>query len=142
MTDRIEEMLTDAGVRPSPVRILIARTLAEASAPMSALDIETALSTVDRSSVSRTLSLFAATHLIHTVHDGTGAVKYELCPTPGGHHTDHTHIHFHCRVCGTTECLPSMPVPAVQLPEGYETEEAEYVLRGVCPRCSRSGKGK
>ena len=140
--ERIEEIFRRAGVRPSPVRILIARMLAEATAPVSALDIETALTTVDRSSISRTLSLFAETRMVHTVHDGTGAVKYELCSSPEGSHAAHAHVHFHCRACGVTECLSSMPVPKVELPDGYEADEAGYMLTGLCARCSRSGKGQ
>lgn len=130
-----EEFLKNNGVKPSPVRLLVINTIADSDSPLSALDIEIRLATVDHSSISRSLNTLLDADLIHAIHDGSGAVKYECCPEPEHHGASHTHVHFRCRKCGRTECLPKIPVPRVTLPSGYEPEDANYILTGLCPRC-------
>lgn len=131
-----DEELMRNGVKPSPVRLLVINAIADSDAPLSALDIELCLSTVDHSSISRALNILLEADLIHAIHDGSGSVKYETCPEPEHHGASHTHVHFRCRRCGRTECLPAIPVPAVALPDGYSAEDANYILTGLCPRCS------
>lgn len=133
--EMLEHKMQEEGVRPSPVRLLVLGALAESEVPMSTQDIETALDTVDRSSVTRALGLFQKRGLVHAIADGTETVKYEICR---GHHTQsHSdeHVHFHCTSCGRTVCLSDTPVPAVELPEGYEARHSNYVITGVCPAC-------
>lgn len=132
----LEEKLIHNNIRPTAVRLLILREIEKAGHPLSALEIEMALETVDRSTITRTLSLLADADIIHPIHDTTSAVKYELCPS-GDHHTiADNHVHFHCRKCGRTYCLPSEPLPPVTLPEKYRAEHAEYVISGLCPYCT------
>lgn len=125
------------GIRTTPVRELIFRAIEGASAPVSSLEIEQILETVDRSSITRTLSLFAEKGLVHLIDDGTGSTKYEACPSPNHHHTSDMHVHFHCRSCGKTICLPDTAIPAVDLPEGFAADSATYLVTGLCPTCAR-----
>jgi hypothetical protein len=30
-----------------------------------------------------------------------------------------------------------VPVPAVDIPEGYRQESSSYIIHGICPECSR-----
>lgn len=136
---KIEDMLTAARVRVSPVRILVLRELDAASGPLSGQDIEDALQTVDRSSITRSLAIFAENGLVHRVDDGSGAVKYELCRC--GAHTEKdadVHPHFHCLECGKTYCIDNQPIPDIVLPEGFVAQSVNYVISGVCPACSGS----
>ena len=131
------QALSDAGLRPSPVRNLIAKALWESHAPMSAQDLETVLETVDRSSISRAMSMFANHGFVHVVDDGSGSLKYELCHSTDSHrHDDDSHPHFHCVSCGETVCLDGMKVPSVALPAGYEPLSVNYVIKGLCPKCA------
>lgn len=137
-----EELLIRAGIRPSPIRVMVLRCMADAPGPLSSLEMESRLDTVDRSSITRTLTLFAGCNMIHTVDDGSGAAKYELCRAPGhtghGHGTDDDlHPHFHCIGCGTTYCLDDTGIPEIPLPEGFVAATANYVIKGYCPRCRR-----
>lgn len=131
-----DSLLLHVGIRPSPARILVARELMAAGGVMSAQQLEERLHTVDRSSITRTLTLFSARGLVHVVDDGSGSVKYELCTHPGdsGPHSD-SHPHFHCLSCGDTVCLDNVSVPAVPLPAGFEASAVNYVIKGLCPRC-------
>lgn len=131
-----DSLLLQAGIRPSPARILVARELMAAGGVMSAQQLEERLLTVDRSSITRTLTLFSARGLVHVVDDGSGSVKYELCAHPGGsgRHSD-LHPHFHCLQCGDTVCLDTVAVPTVPLPTGFRATAVNYVIKGICPRC-------
>ncbi len=133
--------MTAADIRPTPVRTLILGVLSEANNPVSSLDIEMKLLTVDRSSITRSLALFVEKGLVHIVDDGSGALKYEPCNI-GIHngHLDDSHPHFHCIKCGTTVCLNNTHIPAINLPEGYIPLSVNYVIKGFCPQCSFSDR--
>lgn len=133
------EFLEKAGIRPSPVRMLIMRCLAEEDGPVSAMEIETALETVDRSSISRALALFQEKGLLHAIDDGSGSVKYELCTAPfcdgcRQFHSD-LHAHFHCLHCGRTFCLTDVKIESPALPPGFRAVNANYVVSGFCREC-------
>lgn len=132
-----ERRLEVHGVRPSPVRILVLRTLDSTPRPMTVLDIERRLDTVDRSSITRTMGVFQEAGLVHAISDGTGALKYELCRAESADaHTDE-HVHFHCEKCGRTVCLPDIPVPTPTLPEGYKASRTNFVITGLCDLCNK-----
>lgn len=81
--------------------------------------------------------MFRDRHLVHVIEDGSATVKYELCHS---HHysdtDDDTHAHFYCVRCGHTTCLEQLAVPSAQLPEGYEAQSANFLIKGLCPKCS------
>lgn len=131
-----EQILEQAGVRVSAVRILVLRALYAARKPVSGMEIETALESVDRSSISRTLGLFASHGVVHTVDDGSGSVKYEVCRDLSSTHAhSDEHPHFHCEKCGTTICLDQTTIPTIELPDGFEAHCTNFVIKGLCPKC-------
>ncbi len=132
--DTAESILESRGVKATPNRLLVARALAAATSPVSLLDIETELDTVDRSSVFRTLSLFVKAGVVHEIDDGSKSIKYELCRSTDHDHDSDRHIHFHCTRCHRTYCL-DIPVPEVTLPAGYTSTTANYIIKGTCPDC-------
>lgn len=139
-SDSEQSIWQRTGLRETPVRKLILRTLEEAKAPLSGQQIEDILESVDRSSITRTLALFAERAIVHSLEDGTGSVKYEICRDEG-HDTTHLHTdrhpHFHCKKCGATICLESLMISAdTTLPEGYEIHDATLLYTGLCPICA------
>lgn len=131
----IEMMMKEWGIRPTPVRVLVLKELLESGRPMSALELETSLQTVDRSSITRTLSVFSESHLIHQISDGSGAMRYEVCTDKASEIHNDEHAHFHCRKCGKTYCLPELRLKIPKIPAGYEAEDISYVITGICPKC-------
>lgn len=129
--------LSDAGVQVTPNRILVWRELERASSPLSLRELEDSIDTMDKSSIFRTLRLFADHHLVHQIDDGSGSIKFEVCHLRT-HNTlhDDEHAHFYCRQCHKTFCLDNIPVPHITLPEGFHTEETNFVFKGICPTCS------
>jgi len=52
-----EDRLLDRGLRPTPARILTLRKLSELEYPVSLLELETMLDTLDKSTISRSLAV-------------------------------------------------------------------------------------
>lgn len=136
----IEQELMEHSVRPTSTRIAIYRLFSSAEAPLSAGDIEIKLDTVDRSTIGRTLGTMHEAGMLHKIDDGSGIMKYEICRDThtyeDGSHGD-LHPHFYCRKCGRTHCLTNTPLPHLNLPEGYDMEEMNLVISGVCAECNR-----
>ena len=129
--------LEQNGIMPTPVRILVFKCLENASSPLSLTDIETIIESVDKSTVSRTLTTFKEHHIVHSFNDGSGSVKYELCKSPHNYDED-LHVHFRCEKCGKTLCLSSIKIPDVILPPGFEMHSSNFVISGICDLCNQS----
>ena len=134
----ISDYLHKEGVAATPVRILVYKALLNSRYPMSLSDLESELESVDKSTISRTLITFKNHHLLHSINDGSGSVKYEVCHSCHHLHHDDMHVHFRCMECGVTKCLNELSVPSVQLPEGYMPLEINYVVTGICADCTRN----
>ena len=130
-----EHLLEHHGVKVTPNRLLIARALEQSGRPLSLMELEQQLETLDKSAIFRTLVTFRDAHLVHML-DGD-PVRYELCHSHHQDHDDDLHVHFYCTRCHKTYCLEDTPIPPVLVPEGYEVEEASYLLRGICPQCGK-----
>ncbi|MBD5237311.1 MAG: transcriptional repressor [Bacteroidales bacterium] len=133
--EEIIEKMNRLGVRPTAVRIMVGRLLLTADHPLSGLEIEQVLDTVDRSTITRSLSLFTEKGIVHVIDDGSGAAKYEWCDSHDDSDSDR-HIHFHCVNCGRTFCLHSNPIPDIPLPEGFLAESANFTIAGKCDKCT------
>ena len=135
--DPILPLMERHGIKPTANRIRIAHALAEAGCPLSMGELDAALETIDKSVISRTLSLFREQHLVHTIEDGSEGVRYELCHSHHNDHDDDAHVHFHCEICGRTYCLEDTPIPSVSIPAGFQPTTANYLIKGICPHCQR-----
>ena len=49
------------------------------------------------------------------------------------------HTHFYCEVCHRTFCLKTIGVPVVDLPAGFVTHSINYIVKGICDKCSAAG---
>ncbi|MCQ2959815.1 MAG: transcriptional repressor [Bacteroidales bacterium] len=133
----LEVVLEEAGIRVTAVRLLIFRTINEKmSGAFSLADVENEMPSLDRSTIFRTLSLFAEKHVLHLIDDGSGMQKYCVCQCSDKHH-HHGHIHVTCTVCHETFCLNQVEIPNVPVPKGWTVEESEYIIKGICPKCSK-----
>lgn len=131
------ELLQNHGIKPTANRIVIAKALAHAVRPMSLSELEYNIMTIDKSNIFRALNVFKANHLVHAIEDGSDSVRYELCMSSDEHDDDDIHVHFYCENCHKTFCMEDTPVPAVELSEGYEMVTANYIIKGLCPKCAK-----
>lgn len=135
-TKECEERLEDRQIRPTSARILILRKLSELEYPVSLLELEAMLGTLDKSTISRSLAVLLDHHAIHSFEDGSGSTKYEICRSVSETCTlEDRHAHFYCDVCRKTFCIKDLKIPVVPFPEGYAVVSINYTARGVCPMC-------
>lgn len=134
----VEDILTRKEVKPTSNRILVMRELIKASHPVSLADLEISLGfSMDKASIFRVLELFSEKDIIHVIEDGSRSLKYELCHS-GTHHTiSDQHVHFYCERCKETYCFEDVSVPLVNIPEGFSPHAINYMVKGICPKCSK-----
>ncbi len=136
-TNDIVALLEEHSVRPTANRIIVARALAKAGMPMSLAELETEIDSIDKSNIFRALISFKDNHLVHAIEDGSNGVRYELCKSHDHDHDEDLHVHFHCEICGKTFCFEDIPVPKVDVPEGYQPISTNYIIKGICPSCQK-----
>ena len=137
MIKTLEDKLQKNKVRPTAMRLLVLQSLYGQEAAISLSDLEKVFERSDRVTLFRTLKTFQENGLVHSIDDGTGAPKYALCEE--GCKCDierDLHVHFHCKVCSETFCLPKYKIPEIELPEKFTPEEANLVMKGTCAKCS------
>lgn len=131
----VDELLIRKGVRPTSNRVLVMRELVKALRPVSLADLEVALDTLDKTSIFRVLELFAEKDIVHAIEDGSRSVKYELCHGDAHHSIADQHVHFFCERCREVFCFEDVNVPLIDVPEGFQANSVNYMLKGLCPKC-------
>lgn len=136
-SNEIESRLIANGVHPTSMRMLVFDYLLTQKAAVSLGQVEEALEYADRTTLYRTLKTFENNGLIHSIDDGSGAVKYALCEEACEpvRHRD-LHMHFHCIKCNETTCLPAIIIPDTKMPDGYEVAELNLTAKGTCASCA------
>jgi len=130
------EILSKHGIKPTANRLLILEAMKKMGHTFSLNDMEEELLTMDKSTIFRTLVLFLEQHLIHSVEDGSGSLKYCVCHNDGDCLPEEFHCHFYCEECCQTFCLEDVRTPLVNVPDGYFVREINYILKGVCSGCN------
>ncbi|RNI24054.1 transcriptional repressor [Rufibacter latericius] len=137
MLQDLDKTLHQKEIRPTAMRLLVLDYLLKQSAAVSLSDLETYFDRADRITLYRSLKTFEEKGLVHSIDDGSGAVKYALCQdscNPQEHHD--LHVHFFCNKCRETFCLPKSRIPDIALPERFKTEEVNLIVKGTCDTCS------
>lgn len=136
MKDEVIHILDEANVKPTSNRILVLSKLLESERPLSLVELETELETLERSSIFRVLVVFLEHDIVHSVEDGRGITKYEICH--GKHHCsiDDMHAHFYCERCEKVFCFEDVKAPLLNIPEAFKVRSVNYMLKGLCPECS------
>lgn len=134
--ENLENKLLKRDIKPTSVRLLILKSMTEFKTAFSLTDLETALETVNKSTIFRTLHLFFEKLLIHTIDDGSGSMKYSICSDDCMCTIGELHVHFTCNKCKNTYCLESISIPSIQLPEQFLLQNVNFVMKGLCSKCS------
>lgn len=135
--DAYIDILNRREIRPTAIRLLVLKGMMQFERAFSLHDLEDQLDTIDKSTLSRTINLFLAHHLIHCIDDGSGSLKYSVCGNDCNCSVSELHAHFYCLKCHRTFCLRNIPVPMVELPRHFTLESINYVLKGCCEDCSK-----
>lgn len=131
-----DEKLTSRNIRPTAMRELVLDILTQQKMAISLSDLEQNFHKSDKVTLYRTLKTFEEKKLIHSIDDGTGAVKYALCKESCQCQPKDLHIHFCCSKCQHTFCLNDVNIPAINLPVNFSIETINMVVKGVCAKCN------
>lgn len=131
------KLLQHHGIKPTSNRIIVVKALASEEHPSSLTELEEKIVSVDKSGIFRALTLFRDHHLVHSIEDGDGGIKYELCQSDSDDEDDDMHVHFYCESCHKLFCLYDTPIPHVPLPHGFSRDSANYVIKGICGDCNK-----
>lgn len=131
-----DDKLTSRNIKPTAMRELVLDILTEQTAAISLSDLEQSFHKSDKVTLYRTLKTFEEKKLIHSIDDGTGAVKYALCKESCQCHPEELHVHFLCLKCQHTFCLNDIPIPFIKLPVNFSIENINMVVKGVCANCN------
>jgi Fur family transcriptional regulator, ferric uptake regulator len=137
MNEQLEELLERRKIKPTAMRLLVLDFLLKNDHAISLKELEVGMESTDRVTLFRTLKTFEEHKIIHSIDDGTGSVKYAICnDSCECDYPQDIHIHFYCKICNETQCLPKVKVPPMKLPDGFSPEEANVVVKGVCGKCT------
>ena len=135
--EKIDQVLESNGVRPTAMRMLVYRYMAQKDVALALTDIEKAFAKAERTTLYRTIKTFEEKGIVHQIEDGTGVPKYALCEPGCNCELDQDlHLHFHCSNCDETVCLTEHKIQHINLPNGYMAEDANLVVTGICEKCS------
>jgi len=131
-----DDKLTSRNIKPTAMRELVFDILTEQKTAISLSDLEQKFHKSDKVTLYRTLKTFEEKKLIHSIDDGTGAVKYALCKESCQCNPEDLHVHFLCLKCQQTFCLDDIPIPSIDLPVNFSIESINMVVKGVCADCN------
>lgn len=135
--EKIVQLLESKGIRPTAMRLMTYKRLAELEVAISLGDLEKDFKVSERSTLFRTIKTFEEKGIVHQIEDGTGVIKYALCEENCECEVGNDlHLHFHCNNCNETVCLTEHKIPHISLPDGYIIEDINLVVKGICEKCS------
>tara|TARA_R110001583_G_scaffold10417_12_gene47978 strand:- start:37542 stop:37955 length:414 start_codon:yes stop_codon:yes gene_type:complete len=137
MKKEIDNKLNLRNIKPTAMRQLVLQVLTEQKTAISLPELEQKFEKVDKATLYRTLKTFQEHQLIHSIEDGSGSLRYALCEDFCTCEPEHLHVHFLCTKCGQTNCMKDMPIPNLDLPEGFSFESANFVVKGTCFNCEK-----
>tara|TARA_R110001599_G_scaffold28100_3_gene97694 strand:+ start:4080 stop:4496 length:417 start_codon:yes stop_codon:yes gene_type:complete len=135
--ENLEKILEVNNVKPTAMRLLVLQFLLNKKVAVSLTNIEEYFDNSDRTTLYRTLKTFVKNGVAHQIDDGTGIKKYAVCEENCNCEMDtDLHLHFHCTNCNETVCLTEHKIPHINLPEGFEAENVNLVVKGICDKCN------
>lgn len=88
---------------------------------------------IDSVTLYRVLEWLTENELVHRI---AGADQVWRFSAGGGHHA-HEHAHFQCTRCDKLTCFTELKLPqTMALPDGFRSQEVDFLIKGLCPRCA------
>jgi len=88
----------------------------------------------NRVTIYRVLDRLEEEGLIHKFVNVDGVINFAKCKNCSAKHI-HDHLHFNCEVCNSVTCIEQV-IPKMNLPKNYIVHQYNYVLSGICDKCS------
>ena len=132
------EILSLHHLRKTPARLAIVQHLLTSTLPQSESEIhEKMQETYDRITFYRSIQTLMEAGVVHRIVADNTTVRYAINQCSDHQHNHRAdHVHFYCKQCGSVECLKGVPIGQYPIPKGYQVEECDVVIKGVCSNCT------
>lgn len=93
-------------------------------------DVASKVPTVSKATVYRNLKQMVEDKRAKLISIGSDPARYD--------HITENHAHFYCKTCGKTYDLPELQIDPASIQdevEGFEVEDSELLLSGICSAC-------
>ena len=139
---KIENILKDAGIRATSIRMEVLNLLYSIDCPVSHKEIleNPGIKGFNRVTVYRTLNKLVEVRLVYKVL-GRGGFWRFCAHVPGQKGYPGNHPHFLCLKCGSMKCFTDQVLPWIQVPQGVEVKGKQMLIYGICKKCP-TGKKK
>lgn len=138
-TSIAESQIRATGARVTRQRVLVLDFLLGQQKSLTHHEIQAQLSQhlheeLDSVTLYRVLEWLTENELIHRI---AGADQVWRFSAGAGHHA-HEHAHFQCTKCEQVTCFTDLALPRkIKLPEGFQTQEIDFLIKGTCANCNR-----
>ncbi len=127
------EVLNSHNLKRTSCREGIIEAIMSANQALSENEIREQLSgNYDRTTFYRSFKTLEEHKIVHKIVVDNQIVKYAL---DNSITRKKEHAHFYCNDCHVLQCLESIAVQEIQLPEGYTEVETEILIKGRCAFC-------
>lgn len=127
------EILRSKGLKKTAQRIMLINILESSTISLTESDIKSKMGDLyDRVTFYRTVQTLLDAEIIHRIVVDNIIVKYALNRTE--HHAEN-HAHFFCQICHSVTCLEDAVAFQYNLPAGFEAQEYEVLIKGICNKC-------
>ena len=131
-----QEVLHDHDLKRTACREGILSAMLESGHALSENEIKDELSgNFDRTTFYRSFKTLLEKRIIHKIVVDNQVVKYALDNSVTH---KNKHAHFYCKKCDNVICLDTVPVQEPEIPEGFEANETEVIIKGLCSACKKS----
>lgn len=134
--EQAEEMIRHTGDRVTSARVRVLGILLAEKQAISHHEIEEHMGsdhTPNRVTLYRILEWLNKKGLVHKVISGDRKWRFRTNIYTGSHR----HAHFKCSRCTTVICLNDVKAKySWPLPPGYQSQEVELTVKGLCAECA------
>ncbi|WP_377701083.1 Fur family transcriptional regulator [Pseudoduganella sp. UC29_71] len=131
-----ESLIRDTGARLTQPRTRVLAFLLKQKKAMTHHEIHDHLpgAPLDAVTLYRVLEWLTENGLAHRIAGADQVWRFSA----GAGQQSHEHAHFQCNSCDAVTCFNDVPLPSrVNMPEGFVSEEVDFLIKGICPRCSK-----
>jgi Fur family transcriptional regulator, ferric uptake regulator len=129
------EILKHTGLNVTEQRILILQLFIRTDLPVKYSSIISLFSgSIHRGTVYRIVRLFVKKKILQMVPNTEGIVQYSIL-YQGARYAPTSNLHFDCTICGSSLFIKQELANAYSLPDGYEPERTEVIIKGRCNNC-------
>lgn len=129
-----ESLIRQTEARVTTPRVKVLEFLLAQTEPLTHHEIQARMdgATIDPVTLYRVLEWLSEMKLAHRIAGADQVWRFSA----GDGQQAHEHAHFQCTRCATVTCFPEVKLPSdLALPKGFQSEEVDYLIKGICPRC-------